>query len=210
MTQAHTLTCIPAILQPSECIKKKVKRCTGLFFFCSLMLPLYAVVQTCDTYLKAYFNRIIVYMCCLFLYKTYFKLYCLYAHHTWSKLVSIGVFFFFLVTYYCNSKSQYSCIFYFMHSSSCFLIHKACGGLCFLDRCEKQAATVQTQVSGGKENASPTSAGENSAEKSKFVPPMPLHVYISFCFVLFLYLAVQQALDLPQPYILIWQLNGLS
>lgn len=120
----------------------------------------------------------------LFLYNIYFKLYCLYAHHTWSKLVSIGVFFFFfLVTYYFNFKSHSSCIFYFMHSSSCFLIHKACGGLCFLDQCEKQAASVQTQVSGGKENASPNSAGENSAEKSKLVPLMPVH---SFYFVLFL------------------------
>lgn len=76
--------------------------------------------------------------------------------------------------------------FYFMHSSSCFFIHKICGGPCFLDQCEKQAATLQTQVSGGNENASPTSKGENSTEKSKFVPPVPLHVYISnVCLVLF-------------------------
>lgn len=152
---------------------------------------MYAVVQTCDKDLKAYFHRInynsVFYMCWLFCI-IYILNYIVYMPNT-REANQLQLEFFCC----CCSWSPTILIprvtlpLFFFHAFFFMLPYtylKLVVVSVFLDQCEKQAATVQTQVSGGKENASPTSAGENSPEKSKFLPPMPLHVYISFCFVL--------------------------
>lgn len=51
----------------------------------------------------------------------------------------------------------------------------------FSEQCEKQKATLPSQVSGRKEeegNVSTPSEGEKSTEKGECMYPMPLHVYL--------------------------------
>lgn len=85
----------------------------------------------------------------------------------------------------------------------------------FSDQCEKQAATLPTQVGEGKEkeNVSPPSERENSTAKGEFVYHMSLHVHQYICNICLILCVVVQpyvGLDLPHPYILVWLVNGLS